>query len=499
MNKIGCQTYADFLSKPIFGYHKLITIIFGRAAQFLLAIVMMRVATTLLSPEEMGRVSLVLTTIAFFALFLVNPVGMFINRRLHAWQASGAARFYLNRYVGYLLLVALIAAIGLPILYMSGLVNFGISVGWLICLVSGSLLFNTINQTAIPSLNLLGDSRKFVLLSVATIAVSFACATLLVQMVQTTAQYWLFGVLLGQTLLGLIGTKVFFAQLKKTGTPHSPPAIQRRHLHVLFNFAWPVAIAAGLGWVQGQGYRYLMEGQLGLAQLGLFVAGYGISVGIIAGFESILTTYFQPRLYRDVNSVHPVKQAQAWQRYAAAVTPSLLLTVALVVMLAPELTRLFLGEHFQSAASFVIWGALAEAARVLMGIYSLIAHVHMQTRWLIIPSLVGAVFAITLCALLLPIFGAAGAGMALVSSGFAVVLVMHALLARHVGGGTPIRPVLKAILAAAALWGITQSLRYLLGGTSWVSIIGAILLVGITYMGLQYLFLRQHLTEKREV
>ena len=58
--------------------------------------------------------------------------------------------------------------------------------------------------------------------------------------------------------------------------------------------------------MQGQGYRYLLEGQLGLAQLGLFVAGYGISAGMIAGFESVLTTYFQPRLYRDVSMTIPL-------------------------------------------------------------------------------------------------------------------------------------------------------------------------------------------------
>lgn len=476
----------------------MITIIIGRAAQFLLALAMMRVATTLLSPEEMGKVSLVLTTVAFFALFLVNPVGMFINRRLHAWQANGVARHYLIRYAGYLLWVALIAAIALPLLYMTGLADFGISIVWLIFLVCGSLLFNTINQTAIPSLNLLGDSRRFVLLSVATIAASFACATLLVQKVQPSAQYWLLGLLMGQMFLGAVGTKVLFTRLKKTGMFYAPSAINKRHLQALFNFAWPVAIAAGLSWVQGQGYRYLMEGQLGLAQLGLFVAGYGISAGMIAGFESVLTTYFQPRLYRDVSMDHPVRQSEAWQCYAAAVIPSLLLTVAFIVMLAPELTRMFLGENFQSAAAYVIWGALAEAARVLMGVYSLIAHVHMQTRWLILPSLIGAVFSITLCALLIPGFGAMGVGMGLVLSGFAVVVTMHVLLARHVGGGSPIRPMLMAGVSAALLWGMTLSLRHLLDTTGWWLIVGVPALVGITYLGLQYLFLRQHLTDKRE-
>lgn len=473
----------------------MLLIVLGRAVQFVLLLAMMRVATTLLSPEEMGRVSLVLTTTAFFAFFLISPVGMFINRRLHAWQASGVARYYLVHYVNYLLMVSIFAATGLYLLHLQGKIELGISINWLISLVCGSLFFSTINLTATPSLNLLGDSKKFVLLSVAMAAASFACAALLVLMAQPSAQYWLMGQLLGQTLIGVFGVKLLIARLKKPVAFHAPLVIRRRHLQVLFSFAWPIAIAAGLGWLQGQGYRYLMEGQLGLAHLGLFVAGYGISAGIIAGFESVLTTYFQPRLYRDVSTGHPVEQMQAWQRYAAAVMPSLLLTIVFIVMLASELTRIFLGADFQSAADFVVWGALAEAARVLIGVYSLIAHVYMQTRWLILPNLIGAVLSITVCALLIPSFGAAGAGMGLVLSGFAVVLTMHALLARHVGGGIQARPVLKAGAASAVLWVVTISLRHLLDGAGRWSIIGVLVPIGITYLGLQYFLLRHNLTE----
>jgi len=327
---------------------------------------------------------------------------------------------------------------------------------------------------------------------------SFICATLLVKINQPSAQNWLLGLLLGQMLLATIGTKVLFGQLKESKNPQQFPAIQKQHLQALFSFAWPVAIAAGLGWVQAQGYRYLIEGQLGLAQLGLFVAGYGISAGMIAGFESVLTTYFQPRLYRDVSlDQHPEQHAQAWHRYAAAVIPSLVLTIALILMLASELTRLFLGENFQSASAFVVWGALAEAARVLMGIYSLIAHVYMRTRWLILPGLIGAVLSITLCSLLLPGFGAAGAGMGLVSSGLAVVVAMHFMLAGRVGGGTPIKPVLTSAVFAGALWAMAQGLRYLWGGADWKATFGILALVGVAYLGLQYLLLQRHLSEER--
>lgn len=460
----------------------------------------MRVATTLLSPAEMGKVSLVVTTTAFFALFMVNPIGMFINRRLHAWQASGTAKHYLTCYTRYLILVALVAAVMLPVLYVVGVADFGVSIGWLISLVCGSLIFNTINQTAIPSLNLLGDSKSFVVLSLFTISASLIFAILIVMIGEPSAQSWLLGLLLGQAILAVIGRNILFNKLQKANITQKHPDIQVQHLKALFNFSWPVAIAAGLGWVQAQGYRYLMEEQLGLEQLGLFVAGYGISAGMIAGFESVLTTYFQPRLYRDIsNDQHIDKYAQAWQRYAAAIVPSLVLTVALVVMLAPELTIIFLGKNFQSASNFVIWGAIAEAARVLMGVYSLIAHVYMRTPWLILPNLVGAMLSIILCSLLIPSFGAVGVGIGLAASGIAVVVSIHLLLARRVGGGVPSQPILMASASAAILWLIAIGLRQFLSSTGWLLIISILAPVGLTYLGLQYLFLRHHLQDTREV
>ena len=474
----------------------MVAIIFGRILQILLALIMMRVATTLLSPAELGKVSLVLTTISFFALFLVNPAGMFINRRLHAWQLTGVAKHYFIRYVGYLLLVNLISAIGLLLFYLTVGINLGLPIGWLLFLVCGSLLFNTINQTSIPSLNLLGDSRAFMLLSTASLSTSLACASLLVLIVIPAAQYWLLGLLIGQILFAVIGTQFLFVKLGENKIPSLFPTISKQHLKGFFNFAWPISIAAGLAWVQLQGYRYLMSGELGLSELGLFVAGYGISAGLIAAFESVLTTFFQPRLYRDVSIADTSEQAKAWHRYATAVIPSLILTVALSITLAPELTQLLLGKNFQSSAVFIIWGALSEAARVLMSVYSLIAHIHMRTQWLIVPNVVGGVLSILLIVVLIPVMGSAGVGLGLMLSGFIVVAIMHISLAKKVGGGVSISSIFIAVIFSLALWVAALSIRYILGSTGWLTFFCVCTVIGSLYLGLQYLLLKSHMSDE---
>lgn len=474
---------------------RFIIIFLGRAFQFLLALATLKVATTLLSPVEVGKMSLVVTTTAFFAFFLISPVGMFINRRLHAWMSNGVAWYYLKWYLLYLAGVIVTAVFCLIILFNLGSVDFGITLGWLLLLICGSLFFGTINQTAIPSLNLLGFSGWFVLLTLATLILSLGCAYVLTDMFLPNAPYWLLGILFGQVVLAVVGSRVLFIRLKQGDVRSQPCLMQKANILALFGFAWPLAIAAGLGWIQSQGYRYFIEADLGLDQLGLFVAGYGLSAGMIAGFESVLTTYFQPRLYRDANSDNTAERSRAWKQYAVAIVPSLFITVALITLLAPELVRIILGENFQSAAEYVVWGAFAEAARVMVGIYSLNAHVHMKTRSLVIPNLIGALLSLSMCFLLIPMFGADGAGAALVISGLAMVILMHLLLSPKNDDGhtTAVQPISFAVLLIMALWLTVTGMRYVFDANGWWSVIGIVVTTGLFYCAFQYFLLRNSL------
>jgi O-antigen/teichoic acid export membrane protein len=142
-----------------------------------------------------------------------------------------------------------------------------------------------------------------------------------------------------QTVFAVIGVKWFFEKLR----PETSVVIPTRvHLWKLCHFAWPVAISVGFNWLQTQGYRFFVADSLGLIALGLFVAGYGISAGLMAAFESVLTTYFQPRFYKRVSNNNLVDQSLAWNKYAGAILPSLILVTFLLAGLAPELGAVYI-------------------------------------------------------------------------------------------------------------------------------------------------------------
>ena len=442
----------------------------------------------------MGRLSLITAATAFFALFLVNPVGMFINRRFHAWDAQGRAKHYLKLHWLYLFGVCMIAALTLAIFNKIHAFGFRFDTLWLLLLVCGSLLFNTINQTAIPSLNLLELRGRFIVLTLATIGFGLASSYALVEYFSPIAEYWLLGLLIGQTVLAVIGVKLFFEKLQ----PETPAEkLSKSHLKTLFDFAWPVAISVGFNWLQTQGYRFFVADSLGLSALGLFVAGYGISAGLMAAFESVLTTYFQPRFYKRVSTSTLEEQSAAWNRYAGAILPSLVLVTFFLIGLAPELTRFMVGPAYQSASQFVVWGVLAEGARVLAGVYSMSAHAKMKTRLLLLPNLLGAVICIALIWVLAPAMGAHGVGLARSLAGIGMVVAMHYMMIVVLEMKLPFRLLLKGTAMGLVLLLIATAGRWMLGGTE--SLISAGILIVATglaflpmFYWLLYPFLPRH-------
>ncbi len=468
----------------------MLLILFGRIGQFLIAFAGIRLATTLLTPAEMGRMALVLAITSGFALTLVNPVGMFINRRLHAWELLGRATGYLRLYWLYLALVSVASAVILYAGVTFGLIDIGASAGWLIVLVSGSLLFNSINQTYIPSLNLLGHPKWFVALTLTTQGLSLIIAVIFVLYGSANAEHWLLGLLAGQAVLGLVGMRVFDTLTGRDEKQLPPDPLGRKYRSALLGFAWPLSVAVGLGWLQSQGYRFFLEDAAGLAQLGLFVAGYTISAGIIAAFESVLTTYFQPKFYRGINAGNIVERTVSWNAYAAAIFPALIVTVLFISGLSRELSRLFLGPSFQDAAQFILWGALAEAIRVVAGTFALTAHAQMQTRLLILPNAAGALLSLALAWFLIPIYDGIGAGIALVASGSLLVAILNWQAHRDMAIKLPYRRALFGILAGSAIMLMAVLLKHLQLPLSAVGSAIVILgVAGLAYVAVQFLLI----------
>jgi O-antigen/teichoic acid export membrane protein len=469
----------------------MIIVTFGRIGQIFLTFLTVRIATTILPPDEMARIFLISSAVTFFAATLINPVGMFINRRLYAWNLTGKVRRYVNYFWLYLLVVSFIAAGLMIILVGANLLTFHTGLVWLLFLIFGSLMISTMNLTIIPGLNLLGYQAWFAYLTLATTAMSLVMAVLMVMLVKPGAEYWMVGLLLGQLLIGLVGVKVFYKRIKSPASEEEPEiGVKRNHVKLLWKFAYPILIGAVLIWTQTQSYRFFMERSLGLVEVGLFVAGYGISAAILAAFESVFTTYFQPIFYRDISREDIAEQGRAWTNYAGAILPSLLLVGFFVIATAPELTKLMLGSAYRDSSQFVVWGVIAELARVSSGVYGMVAHARMNTKLLLLPSIIGVIVSITMILWLMPKYGAVGVGVALALAGISVFVATYLATRTELITTLPYRTLVKGLVVGVLLVAVDTMVRRIMGKEGMVF---ALLLLGfsaIIFLSTQYWMLR---------
>ena len=476
----------------------MLIIAIGRLTQFALLLLTLRAATEFLSPAEMGKVSIVAATVAFFALLLINPVGMFMNRRMHAWETQGLIAEHYAYFWRYLFLVNVCAAITLAALNWFDIWRSSIEIHWFIFLVCGNLIFATLNQLVIPGLNMFGFRGWFAFLNVATVAMSLTLAVLLVHAITPVAEYWLSGLLIGQMCVGLMGKRVLYKKLNHVeGKTRGHVKLTQSNVSALVMYAWPVAIAVGLGWVQSQGYRYWMESQLGLAELGLFVAGFGISAGLISGIESILSTYSQPKFYKSLENNNLSGNADAWVEYAQAIVPAMLLTTVFIIATASELTQMFLGENFAQSAQFVIWGAAAELGRVATAAFSMAAHARMNTKTLLLPNLVGATGIIVMLSLLVPLYGSMGVGIAIVLASVTSLIISAILTKTYLNMTLPLKIFVKSALMGAGLWVLAAMIKQGMSNQQGIVKASIILcVIGVYFILCQYFLLRPSLKDE---
>jgi len=468
-------------------------IFLGRITQALLALVALRVMTGMLSPEEVGRWSLLLAVTSFFVLGLVNPVGMFINRRLHAWVEFGRIKRYMLYYIVYLCFVSLLAAL---LLYISSFVYEivpNMEFTWLVLLVCGSVVFATLNQTYIPSLNLLGYRGWFVLLTLATVTTALVGSMLFVDWFKPTAEMWQLGQLVGQLLFALVGGGVFFhyaKKHKKNNSDESSNRITYAKLVLVFSFAWPLVLSVLFTWVQSQSYRFIVQDMIGLQLLGLFVVGYGVAASIIGVFESIISTYFIPSYYKRISSEDKDEHALAWREYASAMLVGLMLTIAVVIAVSDELAFVLLDASFSQAAQYIVWGALAEAARVIVATYALLAHAGMDTKKLIIPNALAALSAPILVFLLVGVWAAHGLGMGLAIAGCVAIIASHVMLSKSFKVMVPWQKIMQAALIALCFLVSAKVGHSLLGiSVTFVSSFAWLFIAGMLLLCILYIML----------
>ncbi|MFA6433315.1 MAG: hypothetical protein WCW52_01330 [Elusimicrobiales bacterium] len=460
---------------------------FGRGVIALTSVLYIRVFTSLLSPAEVGRMNIILTVSGWFGLVLLNPVGMYMNRRLLEWEKEDRLRSGLNSWAVYLLGVSVFSVILLPV--YRNFLGIAIHPLWLAALVAAGIVITMGNISYAGFLNLMGHRFYFIAGSVLTLWSGLALSALLVKNFTASAEFWLSGQLLGQALAFVLILWFFYKALPAVPDRAGPLPFFSAAAPV-WNFSWPLSVSVFLYWIHTQGYRFLFQRAAGSEALGIFVVGFAIGSSLMLAFESLFNQFYQPIYYSKISHSSDEEKTAAWNRYASAFIPMVIVTAVFVAANGGAIARIVASEKFRRGGDIIIWGAAAEGLRMIISMISLVSHSKLKMSPIILPGVAGTLTLLCGLSVLMPLNPFIGAGSSIVFgwivSGILLYFSMRKLLPVELPwGGIAHAALLSVPLAAlrfSAGWGggpgtvMGRSLVFLAFSTAFLFLAYAVLL-----------------------
>jgi O-antigen/teichoic acid export membrane protein len=405
--------------KPVFNA---CAVVVGRVSQGVAQLVAIGAMTALLPAAEVGRNYLLLSLISWFGLVLVNPVTTYVGRNLLERNALGKASDHYRKLAGYVLCAATGAAVvALGLERTTGL-GTSIEVPALLWLVLGGVLLGASASTIATGLNILGRRMAFVLFSNLLAWGSVGLSVVFVKGISPSAEAWVAGTLAAQAVTSAVAGCLLLRCLSPRGQSRAPlqtgPAFT---LHAVLRFAWPLSAAAGLFWLQSEGYRFVLSEVAGEAAVGRFAASYAIGAGLMIAYETAFNQYYQPIYYRAITDRDAGGRVAAWNDYASAYLLTIVPVAVFVALGGPLLLKLIVAERFEVSAIVGAMATATEAFRMVSASYYNVGLAQRDMRMLILPVGAGALVALAGVSVLARWDPLVGTG---VSLGLAAVVVM---------------------------------------------------------------------------
>ena len=463
----------------------------GRGLQVLAGLVTIKTATTVLSPGEVGSLNQVMSLAILGTSSLLMPMMAYIGRGCLEWMDAGV----LTQRLSTFLLIVLAAALAFGsigwVIQSHLMIVTGMTPVWvagLVALYTGGFALHTMGATG---LNLIG--HRFLYIFFLNIA---AWGGLLLALWwskhDASPEIWLLGIFCGFLLSSFSYALLdWYARAGGAAGPSKVSGVLPFDWWALFVFVGPQAIAFLFFWVQTQSYRFILTWVSDISTVGLFAAGYMICSVPMQTFENLFNEFYSPTLFRALKGQDTEGIARAWNDYAAAYIPAVILFGAFLIGNATFLVKLLLGEQFQSIASILLWPALTETFRAISSTLHHLGLAKVDMTVNILPVVIGAVVAPTFVFILAPYEPLLGTALALLAASVVAFAAVIPISRRALPIVWPIRRILYATALAVPLGLLGRVMGLGLGELSDGEAMIALVISGLTTVLLQYVMAKE--------
>lgn len=394
-----------------------------------------RIMTEILSPDEFGRLALMLGVSALALGLSATPRLQALMRYYPDWWRTGeigALRKTGGEVVGRTVLFSA-AVILCGWFTYTALFGGQWYVGLLIAtiLIVDSIrsfelsLFNAARRQRDAALLLAADAWSRPLLAIAVITSAGASATAA-----------LAGYAAGSTLvIAIIRLAMPLEGSATRNTPAPlggffPPRTDAQLAQAIRRYAFPLAPLAIFGWFSGVGDRYVIAGLLNMHDAGLYAAVYGLASRPFLMLSGIIELTLRPVLYDAIAARNGKLIKQSKRALVIASVMGGAAGVFGFALLSDFVGQLLLAPEYRNATDLMPWVALGYAFYGLSNVFSRFCYAFDDTKAVLILTVAGTLSGLAVLVTTLHLGGLAGAVLA-VPAQFGVELALSILLARR--------------------------------------------------------------------
>ncbi len=404
-----------------------------------------RLLTQWVEPTLYGQVALLLVVSALGTNVLSVPVLQAVLR----WYPEAVARRGMRTFLGVAarMLVWTVVPLAAALLIGGAVWNLGLGKAPSFAAFVALVALLLVDLARSFEVSLLNAARRQAALSAWSVADAWARPLGAVAAV-IVAGPAAFTVLAGTWFGTVAAFAAFWGRRVRPGTDDAPemPAAWAGELRREFrSFAAPLVPFALLAWVVNTSDRYLVAGWAGVAQAGIYAAGYGLASQPFMTLTSIGVTAFRPVLFEAASAGDRGKERRIVALWASAAAAGAAVGTVGFVALGGLVTRLALAPEYRSAVAVLPWIAAAYGIQGVQIVFETMIYARRRPKRLLFVQIVGAATAVAGYAALIPSRGAVGAAIATLlamtaSCAAAAALALYRVAGGRTSGNAPVAP-----------------------------------------------------------
>ena len=188
--------------------------------------------------------------------------------------------------------------------------------------------------------------------------------------------------------------------------------LDKKVVKELMHYALPLLPLAIVGWVNSMGDRFIIGGMLGIKEVGIYAAGYGLMSMPFRNVQGVIGQTLRPVYFQAVASGKERQQVKLLRGWLASTAFICALGVVGVFLLKDVIVQLLLAEEYRGCSALLGWLAGGVAVQAVGQVFETILYGYKRTGYVLAAHSVGAGVCLAAVVVMVHYMGLKGAALA---------------------------------------------------------------------------------------